>query len=317
MELIFLSKVLKEKKVMKISKLFFILSLTILLPLYSCGKYSEKTATNNPEPNLFKSYDLDAPPPLSEKQDKVSGSTNNDIKLVSDVPDVVNRMVIKTGTMNLETEKYDESINQISDYVKKAGGFISNSSSQVNASGKKQGAITIRITSDKYDAMVKDMSNFGKVLNSQINGSDVTSEYIDLQARMNTQSELEKRLLTLLNDKTAKLIDVVSVEEKLASVRESIEKIQGRMKFLKNQTDFSTLTVSVYEPSLMTTSSGGGFFYEIGRGFSKGLKGFTEILSGMITFFIALMPVVILLIILAYIAILIYKKTKARKLKTA
>lgn len=307
---------------MKISKLLFILSLTILLPLYSCGKFTDKTPVSNHESGIQDLKITDPEPQLN--QDKVqtdmivSGKTrDSEYKLVSDAPDVVNRMVIKTGTMNLETEKYDESINQISDYVKKTGGFITNSSSQVNASGKKQGAITIRITSDKYDAMVKDMSNFGKVLNSQINGSDVTSEYIDLQARMNTQSELEKRLLTLLNDKSAKLIDIVSVEEKLASVRESIEKIQGRMKFLKNQTDFSTLTVSVYEPSLITTSSGGGFFYEIGRGFSKGLKGFTEILSGMITFFIALMPVVILLLISAYVAILIYKKSKARKLKTA
>lgn len=302
---------------MKISKLFFIFSLTILIPLYSCGNSTDKTATVNPEPNLNKSLDLNSTVPLSEMQDKVSESSNRDIKFVSDVPDVLNRMIIKTGTMNLEIEKYDETINQINDYVKKSGGFITNSSSQVNASGKKQGAITIRITTDKYDAMIKDMGNFGKILNSQINGNDVTSEYIDLQARMTTQAELEKRLLSLLNEKTAKLVDVVEVEEKLSSVRQNIEQSQGRMKYLKNQSDFSTLTVSVYEPSLMITSSGGGFFYEIERGFSKGLKGFTEVLSGMITFFIALMPVVILILILTYIAVLIYKKSKTRKLKTA
>jgi len=302
---------------MKISKLFFILSLTILLPLYSCGKFNDKTTTLTPDPDLTKSSELNSSIPLSEKQDKVSENSNPDIKLISDIPDVVNRMVIKTGTINLETEKYDESINQITDYVKKAGGFITNSSSQVNASGKKQGTVTIRISSDKYDMMVKDMSNFGKILNSQISGNDVTSEYIDLQARMTTQAELEKRLLTLLNEKTAKLVDVVEVEEKLSSVRQNIEQTQGRMKFLKNQTDFSTLNVSIYEPSLMTTSSGGGFFYEMGRGFSKGLKGFTEILSGMITFFIALLPIIVLLVILSYITVMIYKKICARKLKTA
>ena len=301
---------------MKISKLFFILTLVITLPFYSCEKSSDKTAVITPDPNV-KSSELNSSIPLSERQDKVSENSNRDIKFVSDVPEVTNRMVIKTGTMNLETEKYDESINQINDYVKKAGGFITNSGSSVNASGKKQGTVTIRITSEKYDVMIKDMSIFGKVLNSQINGNDVTSEYIDLQARMNTQSELEKRLLSLLSEKTAKLTDVVEVEEKLSSVRQNIEQTQGRMKFLKNQTDFSTLTVSVYEPSLMTTSSGGGFFYEIGRGFSKGLKGFTEILSGMITFSIALLPVIILLAALGYIAIIFYKRSKSRRIKTA
>ena len=304
-------------------KLFFILALSISLPFYSCGKSSDHTANVNNESGL---RDMKIQKPEVElSMDKTSLKTDgsftqkpdSDLKLISDAPDVVNRMVIKTGTMNLETEKYDETINQINDYVKRTGGFVTNSNSSVNASGKKQGALTVRITSDKYDVMIKDMSNFGKILNSQINGNDVTSEYIDLQARMNTQTELEKRLLTLLNEKTAKLVDVVEVEEKLSSVRQNIEQTQGRMKFLKNQTDFSTLTISVYEPSLITTSSGGGFFYEIGRGFSKGLRGFTEILSGMITFIIALMPVIILLVIIGYTTIFIYKKSRARKIKTA
>ncbi len=304
---------------MKNSRILFILLFLFTLPFYSCGKFTDKTAIINQEPNT---QDTKTSQPFIQDESRmdkggITKSKDSKIKFVSDVPDVVNRMIIKTGTMNLETEKYDESINQINSYVKNAGGFITNSNSSVNASGKKQGAVTIRITSDKYDAMVKDMGNFGKVLNSQINGNDVTSEYIDLQARMNTQTELEKRLLTLLSEKTAKLVDVVEVEEKLSSVREEIEKTQGRLKYLKNQTDFSTLTISVYEPSLMTTSSGGGFFYEIERGFSKGLKGFTEILSGMITFFIALLPIIILLLVLAYGTLLIYKKSRARKLKTA
>lgn len=308
---------------MKISKLFFILALVITLPFYSCGKTSDETPTvnkNSGEQDVMtlKSASEEPMSKVQLKQEnKLSNVRDADIKQVSNTPEIVNRMIIKTGTMNLETEKYDETINQISEYVKNTGGYITNSNTSVNASGKKFGAVTIRIFSEKYDAMLKDMGNFGKILNSQINGNDVTSEYIDLQARMTTQSELEKRLLTLLNEKTAKLIDVVEVEEKLAEVRESIEQTQGRMKYLKNQSDFSTLTVSVYEPSLMTTSSGGGFFYEIGRGFSKGLKGFTEILSGMITFSIALLPVIFLLLILAYTTILIYKKSKARKIKTA
>lgn len=308
---------------MKISKLFFILSLVITLPFYSCGKSSDEIPTvnkNSGEKDVMTMKSASEEPMNKvqlKPENKLSTINDASVKLVLNTPETVNRMIIKTGTMNLETEKYDETINQINEYVKNAGGYITNSNTSENATGKKFGSVTIRIFSDKYDAMLKDLSKFGKVQNSQINGNDVTSEYIDLQARMTTQSELEKRLLTLLNEKTAKLIDVVEVEEKLAEVRESIEQTQGRMKYLKNQADFSTLTVSVYEPSLMTTSSGGGFFYEISRGFSKGLKGFTEILSGMITFSIALLPIIVLLVILAYTTIFIYKKSKARRIKTA
>jgi len=302
---------------MRASKFYPILFILISLPLFSCGKFSDKLSTNNNDKSK-EIYSSPTVPPLSTEQEHKMSGVNKDatFKQISDVPDVTNRMIIKSGTMSIETEKYDESANQITDYVKKAGGFVTNSSSSVNASGKKQGSLTIRINSDKYDQMVKDMNNFGKILNSQINGNDVTSEYIDLQARLTTQGELEKRLLNLLNEKTARLTDVVDVEQKLSNVREEIEKIQGRMKFLKNQTEFSTLTVSIYEPSLMTTSSGGGFFYELGQGFSRGLKGFTEILSGIITLTIALLPILVILAALAYATILIIRKAKARKIKT-
>lgn len=302
---------------MRATKIYPILFFLISLSLYSCGKNSDKISNNNGD--KFKdTYSSPTVPMTNNEQDLKTSGQNRDatIKQVSDVPDVTNRMIIKSGTMNIETEKYDESANQIADYVKKAGGFITNSSSSVNGSGKKQGSLTIRINSDKYDQMVKDMNNFGKILNSQINGNDVTSEYIDLQARLTTQGELEKRLLTLLNEKTARLTDVVDVEQKLSNVREEIEKIQGRMKFLKNQTEFSTLTVSIYEPSLMTTSSGGGFFYELGQGVSRGLKGFTEILSGIITIAIALLPILVILAVLAYVIIFIIRKAKTRKVKT-
>jgi len=296
---------------MKTPKLFLLLLLIATLPFYSCGKSHDKTADIKPEPNK---QELSST--INERMDKVGSSADGEFKLVSDAPNI-DRMIIKTGTMNLETEKYDDALNQINDYVKRAGGFVTNSSTSVNPSGKKQGTLTIRINSDKYDAMLKDMSNFGKILNSQINGNDVTSEYIDLQARMNTQTELEKRLLNLLNEKTAKLIDVVEVEQKLSNVREVIEKTQGRMKYLKNQTDYSTLSLSIYEPSLLNTSSGGGFFYEIGNGFSKGLEGFTEVLAGMITFVIALTPILLLISALIFISIHFYKKLRARKIKTA
>ena len=306
---------------MRASKFYTILFLLLTLPIFSCGKVSEKISNSGTEDKTKEVYNSPTVPldEFGKNTNKTSTSLQDksgEIKQVSDVPDITNRMIIKTGTVNLETEKYDEALNQITDYIKRAGGFITNSNSSVNASGKKQGSMTIRIQSDKYDQMVKDMGNFGKILNSQISGNDVTSEYIDLQARLTTQGELEKRLLNVLNEKTARLTDVVEVEQKLSNVREQIEKIQGRMKFLKNQTDYSTLTISIYEPSLMTTSSGGGFFYEIGNGFKKGLKGFTEILSGIITVTIALLPIIIILGIIAYIVVMLYKKSRAKKLVT-
>ncbi|MDQ3194378.1 MAG: DUF4349 domain-containing protein [Bacteroidota bacterium] len=224
--------------------------------------------------------------------------------VAENIPSSINRMIIKSGNMNIEIDKFDESEKIINEEVSKVKGYITNSHSSLDASGNKQGVIAVRIPSDNFDLFIQRMSMIGKVMSQQISGNDVTEEYIDLEARQTTQKELERRLLELLSEKTANLTDVVEVEEKLSAVRGNIERTEGRMKFLKDQSAFSTLNVSLFEPSLLQTSSGGGFFYEIGQAFKKGLSGFTEVLSGLVTFMVAFSPV----LIFAFVIFLIIKK---------
>ena len=223
------------------------------------------------------------------------------------------RMIIRSGTMSMEVDSYDETEAKIKDIVRNFGGYLTNSNSKLNADGKKQGSITIRVSSDKFDGMIADLSKVGKVMNQNISGKDVTEEYMDADARLKTQRELESRLLKLLEEKTAKLTDVVEVEQKLANVRENIEKTEGRMKYLKDQASYSTLTVAVYEPSMINTSTGGGFFYELGQAVKKGLSGFTSVLAGLITIVIALLPLIIIALIIIYFVMRYLKKRKLAK----
>ena len=225
------------------------------------------------------------------------------------------RMIIRSGTMSMEVDSYDDTETKIKGIVNNFNGYLTNSTSKLDASGKKQGSITIRVASDKFDAMVTDLSKIGKVMNQNISGKDVTEEYMDAEARLKTQRELETRLLKLLEEKTARLTDVVEVEQKLANVRENIEKTEGRMRFLRDQAAYSTVTVSIYEPSLLNTSTGGGFFYELGQAVKKGLSGFTSVLAGIITVFIALLPLLIIAFLIVYFVVKYLRKRKKAKVQ--
>jgi hypothetical protein len=222
-------------------------------------------------------------------------------------------MIIRSGAMSIEADNYGETEARVKQIVSGLNGYVTNSSSQLNASGKKQGAITIRVASDKFDMLLDELAKVGKVMNQNINGRDVTEEYMDSEARLKTQRELETRLLQLLAEKTANLTSVVEVEQKLAQVRETIEKTEGRMRYLKDQASYSTLTVSVFEPAILNTSSGGGFFFEIGEGVKKGLTGFTSVVSGIITFVIAMSPILAIGGFVIYVVIRILRKKKLAK----
>ncbi len=312
---------------MKNRNIFPIILITALLAISGC-----KNQTNTD----YKTENIDTKPPggitnnepstiqedLKQKTSDVEkkySTGNNEIKLVDYQKEEQNyntqdkRMIIRSGSLSIEAEKYDETESKIKQIVTGFNGYITNTSATLNVSGKKQGTITVRVASDKFDNVIAELSKIGRVMNENITGNDVTEEYMDSEARLKTQQELESRLLKLLQEKTASLTNVVEVEQKLASVRENIERTQGRMKYLKDQASWSTLAVSVYEPALLQTSTGGGFFYELGQSVKKGLNGFTAVLSGIITIVIALTPIVTIMLIIAYFIRKYFKKRKLVK----
>lgn len=288
---------------MKNKNLILILFTAIfMLSISACENKSDKdTSTQSSRDEAGMNYEKSAPmtmETLQKETEKVS-KTQSDEKI-----DASKRLVIKSGKMSIEVDKYDEAEVKITEITNKYGGNISTSSSSMSSSGKKQGTITVRIPADKFDAFVPEVSQIGKVMSQNINASDVTEEYIDLEARLKTQKELEQRLYDLLKTKTSGLSDILEIENKLADVRSKIESTEGRMKYLMSQASFSTLSISVYEPNLLETTSGGGFFSEIQDAIVSGLKGLTNVIKFLIVAFIALLP----FLIIAYIVYLIIRK---------
>jgi hypothetical protein len=291
--------------------------LPFIVAVSGCQKTSDKQTGENKQ-RIVNITDVE---PVPSDQLKVDLGTNQE-----GAPQLINykqptdnyntqdkRMIIRSGTMSVEAENYGDTEAKIKQIVNGLNGYVTNTTSQLSPSGKKQGAITIRVSADKFDVLVDELSKTGKVMNQNISGRDVTEEFMDSEARLKTQRELETRLLTLLSEKTANLTSIVEVEQKLAQVRENIEKTEGRMRYLKDQASYSTLTVSVFEPAMLNTSSGGGFFYEIGQGVKKGLTGFTSVVSGIITFIIALSPILAIAGIILYFVLRIIRKRKLAK----
>jgi hypothetical protein len=96
----------------------------------------------------------------------------------------------------------------------------------------------------------------------------------------------------LLRTRTGKLSDVLSVERELARVREEIERMEGRMRFLKANAQLSTLAVSLYEPAPLVASHPGQSV--ITEAFKTAWRNFVGLLAGGIASLGIVVPVVIL-----------------------
>ncbi|MFA7653815.1 MAG: DUF4349 domain-containing protein [Candidatus Magasanikbacteria bacterium] len=152
------------------------------------------------------------------------------------------RMIVKTGNLSIVVKDVRASIKAVSEYAVAQNGFVVNSN--VYKSGLiPRGTITIRILSKKFDQGMNEVKALGEVVGEQSNGQDVTEEYIDLDAQLRNLQATEKQFLAILA-KAVKIEDILNVQRELTNVRGNIERLQGRMKYLKQSADLSTITVN-------------------------------------------------------------------------
>ncbi len=75
---------------------------------------------------------------------------------------------------------------------------------------------------------------------------DVTEEFVDTQSKLHNLHATEARLLSILN-RTGRLSDTLLVEKEINRVREDLDRLTGRLKFLAHRVAFSTFNVTVHE----------------------------------------------------------------------
>lgn len=155
------------------------------------------------------------------------------------------RIVIKTGYISLAVKDVRIAVRSIIDFATRSGGFVIDSRVEnQQESIAPYGSIAIRIPVSSFDSGFGEARALGTVLSENSTGQDFTEEYSDLDARLRNELAAEARFLEILKG-AKKIPDILLVEKELSRVRQNIEQMQGRMKYLRDNSRFSTLTVNL------------------------------------------------------------------------
>jgi hypothetical protein len=211
-------------------------------------------------------------------------------------PVPVDRKIIRNANLSLETDDPKKAMQRVASVAESRGGFVVTSETRQEAGvngGKAQETITmdVRVPFQQFDAAMNDIrATASRVVSEKITGQDVTEEYIDLDARLRTQKALEEQLLSIMK-RANEVSDAMSVETEIANVRTEIEKIEGRKRFLDNQTSLSTISVTIQPPSPLVSTT--GFFHSVAGAFGEGVDIAAAIILVLIRVVLALLPLAI------------------------
>ena len=214
---------------------------------------------------------------------------------------VVERKIIRNAEINLEVASPAEGQHKLGAIAEAHGGFVVTSESRLQGEGGAPTAevvtVQMRVPATRFDAAVAEIRAVGSRVRAQkITGKDVTEEFIDLDARLRAQRALEAQFLEIMK-RADKVSDALEVQSQLASVRTEIERVEGRRRFLENQAALSTINATLQPPAPLVGANTTGFFHGVRRAFGDGLDTAAEIVLGIISLSIALLPVLLLVVL--------------------
>jgi hypothetical protein len=191
------------------------------------------------------------------------GSTDSSAGGAAPAQQMLDRKLIRTATMTIETDAVSQKFEDIGNIAVSSGGLVF--SSQFGNDGNRQTAsITIRVPNARYEDVLAQLRRLGYVRNENSNANDVTEQYTDLQSNLTNLQATEREYLKLLTQ--AQSIDnILVVQDRINGTRSQIDQIQGRLNLMTNQTDLATITAHLTPPIASPADEGTTSISEVAK----------------------------------------------------
>jgi hypothetical protein len=230
---------------------------------------------------------------------------------VAYLADQLDLLIIKNGTLVLQVTGIDAALAAATDQIRVLGGYVSGS----ERSGDKefdQATVTFRIPAGKWDEGLAALRGLAtKVLGERTTTEDVTTQVVDLAARIKNLQATERALQAIM-DRAVEIKDVLSVQAELTTVRGQIEQMTAEKTNLEGQAAFSTLAVTFSlkpDPVLTSTSA-----FDPKSEVDQASASLVGVLQGLATagiwFAIVWLPILIALAIIVGIGLFIFRRVR-------
>ncbi|WP_179319216.1 DUF4349 domain-containing protein [Winogradskyella helgolandensis] len=163
------------------------------------------------------------------------------------IPEFKNLKIIKSANVRYKVTDVKIATERVKHISHAYNSYISDLRFENNLY-KKENRFTLKVPSKDFDIIMDSISSVAEFIEYEnITTKDVTSEFIDVEARLKTKFEVKERYETILRTKAKSVEDLLGVEEKLQRIQEEIESSQGQLKYLTNKVAFSTIQIDLYE----------------------------------------------------------------------
>jgi hypothetical protein len=229
---------------------------------------------------------------------------------------VQNQKLIRTMTLDTETEELDALLASLSQKISALGGYVENKNVRNgSASATKRyryANLTIRVPVDQLDAFVEHVSGASNVVHYSENAKDITLSYVATQSRITALETEQTRLLELLAQ-AENMSDLLQIEQRLTDVRTELEQVTSQLRLYDNLVDYGTIELSITEVQEYTPVEKETMWQRMGSGLKSNWQALGEFSENLLVFLVSALPWLIPISAIVALLIATGKKRRARR----
>ena len=285
---------------------FFVL-LAIAAILAACGGAATAGLAGAPAATAGPAFGL----PNGEQDQSGTASGNGSGGKVDYLVGQPDLLIIKTGSMVLQVTGIDAALTSATQQITALGGYASGSDRSGDGESD-QATITFRIPAAKWEQALTGLHGLAtKVLLEQTKTDDVTTQVVDLAARIKNLQSTERALQAIM-DRAVEIKDVLAVQAELTTVRGQIEQMTAEMTTLQGQAAYSTLSVrfSLKPDPVLTSQNQFDPKTEVDQASASLVSILQGIATAGIWFAIVWLPILLVLAVIAGVGLFIYRRVR-------
>jgi len=186
-------------------------------------------------------------PTLSLTSGKASKNTNTSASPATSVQSSLRVEEVGSVQLTVGNSKFQSALTQLTGFATTDGGFVASTQSHIGTKTNHSystGTVVLSVPERNFTTLVNQVRRAGDATAVDTSATDVTGQYVDLQARISALEVSRTQYLKIMS-RTNSIGGILSVQEQLDSIQSQIEQLQGQLNLLNSETTYATLTVSL------------------------------------------------------------------------
>ena len=263
------------------------------------------------EQGLDLSNDMVESPPIAGAP-AGEGSIARDDKTGGAFTTSQDQSIIRTAYVSIRVEDVGAATRDVRSLVGRRHGIISAEDSQVTGDSTYS-SMTASVPAAELDAFISDISSLGTVESVSANAQDVTTQVVDLDARIEALQTSIDRMSQLLAQ-AEQIDDLLAIETQLSQRQAELDSLTAQRAWLGDQVAMSSVTITLAPTTTLAEVDAPGFL----SGLRSGWAAFVSAIAVAITAVGFLLPfAIILILVLIPLVVIAVRQSRRRAPQTA